>query len=376
MRFVFVSGMSLAPWGGSEELWSRTAVRLVESGHRVSAWVPLWSRPSSRLAPLSACGVDLHLYKWRRSGYLERAWHVAMQALKREPPAFKWLRRTRPDLVVISQGGINDGLEWMEFCGRHEIPFAAILHCNAEAWWPSDEGAAVLAGAYAKARRLYYVSYRNVKLLERQIGVSLPHAVLIRNPYNVSPDLPPAWPADLDVHRLACVARLDPGAKGQDVLFRVLDLPHWRNRAVEVNLYGSGVWEATLRRMADRLQLQAVRFRGHVDDVKQIWRENSLLVLPSRWEGLPLALVEAMWCGRPAVVTNVGGNAELCLDEQTGFVAEAPTVSLVNEALERAWSRRPEWEDLGRAARRRVEELIPRDPIAEACRQLLDCASA
>ena len=376
MRFVFVTGMSVVPWGGSEELWTRTAIRLLESGHEVAASVPFWPRLSPRLRALADRGVRLHVHASNQSGPRQRAWGKVEQALGRNAEGLRWLRRQRPELVVISQGGINDGLEWMGFCGHHGLPFVAILHCNAEAWWPSDDRAATLVDTYRMARRVFYVSRHNLELLERQIGTTLPHAVLIRNPYNVSAEQILPWPTDDGVARLACVARLDPAAKGQDVLFRVLNLPHWRNRRVEANLYGSGASETSLRRLAERLQLPSVRFRGHVDDVTQIWRENSLLVLPSRWEGLPLALVEAMWCARPAVVTNVGGNAELCVDEQTGFVAKAPTVSLLDDALERAWSRRSEWENLGRAARQRVEELIPRDPIAEACTQLVECASA
>ena len=75
-----------------------------------------------------------------------------------------------------------------------------------------------------------------------------------------------------------------------------------------------------------------------------IWKENHILVLPSRYEGLPLVLVEAMWCGRPAVVTDVGGNAELCRDRQTGFVAQSATLASVAEAMERAWEARSDLE--------------------------------
>ena len=97
-----------------------------------------------------------------------------------------------------------------------------------------------------------------------------------------------------------------------------------------------------------------------------------MLVLPSRYEGLPLALVEAMWCGRPAVVTDVGGNAEVCSDGETGFLSVAPTVELLDEALERAWAQRDNWQAMGRVARARAEKLIPRAPVEEFCRQLME----
>jgi glycosyltransferase involved in cell wall biosynthesis len=127
--------------------------------------------------------------------------------------------------------------------------------------------------------------------------------------------------------------------------------------------------------MAAMLQLHNVHFRGHVDDVAAIWKQNHLLVLPSRYEGLPLALVEAMWCGRPAVVTDVAGNTEVCVDNETGFVAAAPTVPLLAEALERAWNRRGNWQQIGQAARARAECQIPRDSIALFTEELKGCVT-
>jgi glycosyltransferase involved in cell wall biosynthesis len=169
---------------------------------------------------------------------------------------------------------------------------------------------------------------------------------------------------------------MDPAAKGQDVLLQILAQPEWRERCVEVNFYGAGVYELTLRRMAEMLQVKNVRFRGHVNDIRGIWEQNHILLLPSRYEGLPLALVEAMWCGRPAVVTDVGGNAELCVEGETGFVAPSPTLSSFDETLHRAWKARTKWSRLGEAARARAENQIPKDPIGLFCAELIACATA
>ncbi|MGI9165004.1 MAG: hypothetical protein ACR2G5_01205 [Pyrinomonadaceae bacterium] len=53
---------------------------------------------------------------------------------------------------------------------------------------------------------------------------------------------------------LACVARLEPAAKSQDLLFQVLALPQWRDRPLQIKLYGSGPCERSLRQLAARLQ--------------------------------------------------------------------------------------------------------------------------
>jgi glycosyltransferase involved in cell wall biosynthesis len=85
--------------------------------------------------------------------------------------------------------------------------------------------------------------------------------------------------------------------------------------------------------------------------VRSIWAENEMLVLPSRLEGTPLVLYEAMLLGRPAVVTAVGGNADWIQEGESGFVAEAATVELLSAAMERAWRNRPGWREMGSASR-------------------------
>ena len=63
-----------------------------------------------------------------------------------------------------------------------------------------------------------------------------------------------------------------------------------------------------------------------------------------------MALIEALLCGRPAVVTDAGDSARWVLDGSTGFVAAAARPRPLEEALDRAWNARHRWEEMGRAA--------------------------
>jgi glycosyltransferase involved in cell wall biosynthesis len=103
-------------------------------------------------------------------------------------------------------------------------------------------------------------------------------------------------------------------------------------------------------------------FEGFVTEIEKVWSLNHVLVMPSRIEGLPLALVEAMLCGRPAVVTDVAG-AEVIEDGVSGFLAEAASVGCVGDALERFWTRKEEARNIGAAAVARIRHLVPRDPV-------------
>ncbi len=63
-----------------------------------------------------------------------------------------------------------------------------------------------------------------------------------------------------------------------------------------------------------------VRFLGFREDIAAFLQTMDIFVLPSLSEGLPLSLLEAMAAGKPAVATNVGGNPEVMLDGETGFL--------------------------------------------------------
>ena len=373
MRIAFISTMHGWPWGGSEELWTRTATQLKRTGHDVQASVGYWPKLSEKFTTLARQGIRLQTHASLQAGPVQlRIWNKLSRKNRRSK---EWLRRFNPDLVVISQGHNSGGFGWAKVCRQAAIPYAIIVHCNSEHWWFQEQLDEAVE-SYTAARKIFVVSHKNLDLLRLQVGKPLLNTEVVRNPYNVSPDCPPVWPDERGGLRLACVARMDPAAKGQDLLLQAFGRPDWRNRPVELNFFGTGPDERALRRIAEMLPLANVYFRGHVNDVRSIWEQNHLLVLPSRYEGLPLALVEAMWCGRPAVVTDVGGNAELCVDDETGFVAKAATVSSFADALERAWNRRNDWQHMGQAARIRVESQIPKDPVGVFCEQLTACATA
>jgi glycosyltransferase involved in cell wall biosynthesis len=371
MRIAFVSTMSGYPWGGSEELWSQTAVKLKREGHDVQATVAYQPQLSPKVTALAEQGIKLGTFPRRPHGYFSRIYNKL--ALKRRR-TYSRLKQFKPDLVVISQGHNAGGFVWAQVCRDASIPYVFIVQSNSEHMWFDDEEIEQVAALYNAAQKVYCVSQGNLDLLRLQLAAPVQNGEVVWNPYNVSPETIPAWPEKNGRWKLACVARMEPQAKAQELLLQVLARPEWRARPVELSFFGKGPHELTLKRLANMLQLSQVHFRGHVSDIKAVWEQNHLLVLPSRYEGLPLALVESMWCGRPAVVTDVAGNAEACVDNETGFVAPAPTVPLLADTLQRAWDRREEWQSMGQAARARAESIIPKDPIALFAEKLRSCA--
>jgi glycosyltransferase involved in cell wall biosynthesis len=356
------------PWGGSESLWASAAEHLARKGNEVRISAKDWGKPVPQIERLRAAGCQIFHYRTPR--FLTR------QIQKVFPQREFWLEHLRRvgkgvDLVVISQGANFDGLSWMERAGFVGLKYAAIAHSAVVYWWPEDPEAERLAKSYEKASATYFVSQAVLDLSRRQFGSPLRNAKVVRNPFNVSYDAQPPWPNHSSGGlELACVARLDVISKAQDILLEVLGLPHWRERKVRLSLIGTGPNERGLRRMTEQLGLTNVEFAGHQNNVEEIWSKHHALVLPSRFEGMPLTVVEAMLCGRPCIASDVGGNRELIRDGINGFLAKAPTVELLDEAMNRAWVNRALLKEMGCTAAADARKFVSRDPGEDFAREL------
>jgi glycosyltransferase involved in cell wall biosynthesis len=365
---AFVSTMNGYAWGGSEELWSQTALRLVRKGWRVSASVYAWAPPHERILELKHNGVDVQLRAsqypvWKRIG--NKVFSTEKSMFVRELEKFL-SSRAAPDLVVLSDGAAFLPIDVLQMCITSGLPFATISQANYEYFWPDDESAFQYRRILPEARRCYFVSNQNRELFEKQLGSDLQNAEVIHNPFNTDFDVTLPWPGleEGSELRLACVGRLHPPSKGQDVLLEALSDPVWRPRRWRLSFYGEGPMKDSVERMVHRRGLQdKVQFLGHVSPIQKIWANNHVLVMPSRYEGMPLAMVEAMICARPVLATNVAGHSEIVSDNVTGFLAESATSGSVRQALERLWARRGDLEVMGQAGSSIIRKLFPRDPV-------------
>lgn len=374
--FLFMSSCPEA-WGGSEELWSNAALRLAKAGHRVHVVKTYVEFGHPRIKILREAGITIADYL-RLEMPVPVPIRIACKAvppinlayqyhLRRKNAKFhflvQYMKEMDADMTIISQGANFDGLEFHAACHEANVPYITICQKASDQKWPNDNQRPPMKRAYLEAKGNFFVAQHNLELTEMQIGERLSNAEVVRNPFLTPVEEPLPWPDSEDgVLRLACVARLLVLEKGQDVLLRVMSQSKWKERAIHVTFYGKGIHDEGLQEMANLLGINSVEFAGFTWNVTDIWRKHHALVLPSRAEGLPLSLIEAMLCGRLGIVTDVGGNAEAVDDNETGFIAKGASVVELDDALERAWQRRAEWEDIGRLAASRVRTKIPADP--------------
>jgi len=367
------------PWGGSEPLWASAAEHLARSGNEVRVSAKDWGKPVPQIERLrlAGCQIFYRYDQYRLPSFVTR------QIRRVFPPPEYRNAHVRSagagvDLVIVSLGdnwGLRDGLAWLEAARLSGYRYVVIAQSAVVYWWPEDNDAEKVAACYESACASYFVSQANLELSRRQFASPLRSAKVVRNPFNVGYDAQPPWPGDTSAgFALACVGRLDVISKAQDVLLQVLALPHWRERNVRLSLIGHGPNERCLRRMAEQLELTNIDFAGNRENIEEVWSKHHALVLPSRFEGMPLTLVEAMLCGRPCIVTDVGGNRELVRDGINGFLAKAPTIELLDEAMNRAWESRGRLKEMGCTAAKDARQFVSRDPGEDFAKELATVA--
>jgi glycosyltransferase involved in cell wall biosynthesis len=154
------------------------------------------------------------------------------------------------------------------------------------------------------------------------------------------------------------VARLSP-EKDIATLLRAVALVVRDEPAFQLEIAGEGACLAELERLASELGVaERVRFLGLVHDVPALLARASLFVLPSLTEGVSLTLLEAMARGLPIVATRVGGNAEVVMDGDTGFLVPTMSPDVLAEKILLLWRDPERARRMGQAGRERVERFF------------------
>lgn len=194
---------------------------------------------------------------------------------------------------------------------------------------------------------------------------------LILVPNGVVP-LPSAPSTDRDPDQLLFVGRFAP-QKGLDVLVESMAAVVAARPTTRLVVVGSGPEAPAARRRVAELGLgRAVDLRGAVDpgEVRRLMAASAALVMPSRYEGLPLVALEAAFAGLPVVGTEVPGLSEAVLDGETGLLVPAEDPGALAAAILGLLDDPRRAAALGRAARSRAEATYTLDRCVDAYESL------
>ncbi len=359
-RFAFITANKISFDGGSELWWRESAKRLRALGHDVVVLIKKWDPPPPFLDEFEKLGIKSYL---------------------KEEQGFERIIGFNPDLVMVSVPDQDYGIEYYGELRKRNIPYIIVNRLTKEPrFWPikGDRNDEVRDG-YLGARKVFFASVNNKRVMEEQrLGCKLPHWGIIYSPNHAGRNAVLQFPPVSQGVRLAVPANIRFVHKGQDLIVDVMKKDRWRKRDVTINLYGVGEDEDRLREMVRKAALEEklifhgkLVFVGREHEISRIWLHNHAILLPSRMEGFANTVIHAMMSGRVPIVTDIGGHGDVIEDGVTGFIASDPTPEALDDAMERAYQGRHEWEEIGRRARQAVLNYLPEDPVADAVDKIL-----
>lgn len=330
------------------------ATRVQAHGERILAeglrLVPMdWRRRS--LNPFSELGVIASLVRLYRREQPALVHHVALK-----PVLYGALAA-----VLTGVPARVDALTGLGFIFMSNGPVARLLRPLVSAW---------MGFLSRRGRGVVLVENRDDAALLAARGMAPAERITVVRGSGVDLDRYRPLPEPQGPMTVALVARM-LADKGVETLVEAQRLLRRRDVAIEVLLAGmpdpgnpTTIAESQLREWAGE---PGITWLGQVSDIREVWARAHIAVLPSRREGLPMALMEAAACGRPLVATDAPGCRDVAIQGETGLLvpvddAEALAVALATLAGDADLRRR-----LGAGARRLVEGEMS----AESVRQRL-----
>lgn len=155
---------------------------------------------------------------------------------------------------------------------------------------------------------------------------------------------------------IGCFGRLS-FEKGQDVLLRAMVEVVNGNHDVLVLFLGDGPEQEALQSLSRELGLaEKVLFHQHTSAMRDYYEAIDILVVPSRSEGLPNVLLEALCFGIPVIATDVGAVREVITDGKTGWIVPAGDTRALGSTIAAVISNKGARDRVSKAGRRLVDE--------------------
>jgi glycosyltransferase involved in cell wall biosynthesis len=226
-------------------------------------------------------------------------------------------------VVIVAQVW---AMEWVRLADTAGLRVVAMSHESYQATRRSTRYRRVKE-YYADADRMLALTAEDADAWARDGMTNADH---IPNPLHVTPTVHPT----LDLPVVACVGRLSY-EKGTDLMLEAWRRVSARHPEWRLHIYGGGPDEADLRAQAAGMA-GSVEFRGVVADVEEALVEASVFALPSRAEGFPMSVLEAMAYGLPTVAFDCApGVRTLIEDDRDGIVVRPGDTVAFAAALER-----------------------------------------
>jgi glycosyltransferase involved in cell wall biosynthesis len=168
-----------------------------------------------------------------------------------------------------------------------------------------------------------------------------------------------------DAQVIGYVGRLWPQKRVRDAIWAIEVIRNIKPK-ITLLVVGDGPERLDLVDYAEKVTIQdRIRFLGHRDDVPRLMAAMDVLVQPSEFEGMPNSVMEAMNAGLPVVASDIPGNNELVIDNETGFLVPVGDTKALASRVNRLFDEPALRATLGQAGQRRVREMFSVEKMVE-----------
>jgi glycosyltransferase involved in cell wall biosynthesis len=254
-----------------------------------------------------------------------------------------WLRRTRPDVVHAHL----PHAAWISRWSRLAAPIPRLIdsiHTSATGSWGRRAGYRMsrwLPDLVSAVSESAAESWRSTGMVSPNRLVVIPNGVDVEH-WRPNPDARDELRRRLgftDEFLWFAAGRLDSVKDYASLLWAMREIP----KPAHLLIAGAGPEEGSLRRLAVQFGIESrVRFLGFQPDVLPWMQAADAFVLSSRWEGLPVSLLEAGACALPAVATDVPGTREVLVNRRTGILASPRDTLALRSAMQQMMHLAPE----------------------------------
>lgn len=346
--------MNGASWGGSEELWYKTALLALKNGWTVSCAVYDWPEKKEKISVLTDFGASIYFLPnkgAKRQNFIQKTqFKITKKTSLRK--ATQSLLFSKHDIVVVNLGEFeNTHSTWKDIYKK--LPaFILLFHNYQEGQRLSKEKAEIMQSWIYHSKSNLFASKKIIEVLEKS-GIEMKNGHALLNPigFNTPLQLQEYPPLRNGSYRFVMLAALDVSRKAQDNLIKALSDEKWKLRNWTLHLYGDGKDKKVLQQLISKNNLdQKIFLHGHTSNVRRVLQEAHLLLQLTHIDAMPISVVEAMATGRPVAVSKIGDMPEWVIDGESGWVSENASVTCIDDTLEKAWQQKEKWPQIGEAA--------------------------
>lgn len=338
----FLSLMNGGAWGGSEEIWYRTALWMCKNNYKVGIGCFDWEGKQERLNKLKQAGCIVYLLPNKKGLFKNRAIKKILDLI----PFAEY------NLTAVNQGGWEEILHAPFKDLYKRLPNYVILNHNYyENATLSSKKQKLLKQWLTSAQMNFGATGKIFEVIEKKFSINVGKKTTLVNPITFQPETEPSAypPLTNEGCTWVMLAELDLARKSQDLLVNVLASAKWKERNWQLHFYGKGKDMGLLEGMIKLSGLENKIFlKGFTTDIKRTLQSCHALLQCTRIDAMPIAVVEAMAMARPCVVSNIGDMPLWVQDEFNGFVCTDTDEQGIDQALEKCWQQKNNWEIMGK----------------------------